>query len=188
MLDKSQLINTVSAARYLLGKLLVHEYNGQRLSGIIVETEAYSQDDPAAHSFTGNTVRTAAMFGAAGHAYVYRSYGLHWCMNVTTGEVGHGSAVLIRALQPVDGIEIMRQFRKKEKDVELCNGPGKLTQALGITGVNYGHDLAQPPLYIENQPAIADDNVIVAPRIGITKNADALLRFYIKNSPYISKL
>lgn len=185
--NQSKLQNYVEAARYLLGKVLVRELDGERLSGVIVETEAYHQDDPAAHSFTGHSARTAAMFGPAGRAYIYRSYGIHWCLNVTAGIEGEGSGILIRALQPLEGLPTMRRLRGQTAETQLCNGPGKLAQAMAITKDLYGHDLSKPPLFIEERPEIPDQEVVVAPRVGITKNAEALLRFYIKGSPFISR-
>jgi DNA-3-methyladenine glycosylase len=163
----------------LLGKLLVVDRGGdagERLSGRIVETEAYTNDDPASHSYRGRTPRNAVMFGPAGHLYVYRSYGVHWCANVVTGAEGDGQAVLIRALEPLDGVDEMLRRRGR---LPLADGPGKLCQALGIEGAHDGVDLLASDCAIR----ILDDGVppptdpLVGPRIGITKAIDIRWRF-----------
>jgi DNA-3-methyladenine glycosylase len=186
-LDTTRLQAVIPAAKYLLGCHIVREYNGQRLVGKIVETEAYHQSDPASHSFKGNTPRTAAMFGSAGFAYVYFTYGMHWCMNVTCGPVGEGAAVLIRAIEPLEGITTMRQLRHNASLQDLTNGPAKLAQALAIDKKLYGHDLHKPPLQIfEGQP-VAEDEITVGTRIGIRQAATELLRFYITGNSFVSK-
>ncbi len=160
----------------LLNKLLVVTADGVRCSGRIIETEAYMPDDPASHTFNGESKRNAVMFGPAGHLYVYLSYGIHQCANVVTGPVGSGQAVLIRAVQPVDGIEQMRQ-RRGRPDRELSDGPGKLCQALGIGAQHDGADL------LASEVAIVDDGFAppsaprVGPRIGITKATTTPWRF-----------
>ena len=165
----------------LLNKLLVVTTNGMRCAGRITETEAYTGDDPASHTFNGETGRNRVMFGPAGHLYVYLSYGIHQCANVVTGEVGDGQAVLIRAVEPVEGIDVMR-VRRSRPDRELANGPGKLCQALGIEAAHDGVDL------LDSAVAVVDDGMqppaepVVGPRVGITKAADTLWRFRVPAS------
>ena len=151
------------------------------VSGRIVETEAYMQDDPASHSFNGPTERNSVMFGSAGHLYVYRSYGIHWCANVVTGADGDGQAVLLRALVPVAGLEVMRSRRAGRPDRELCNGPGKLCAALGIDGADNGLDVtrASSAIRIVDDGTRVPPDVRVGPRIGITKAVDTPWRFHI---------
>lgn len=160
----------------LLNKLLVVERDGVRCSGRICETEAYMPDDPASHTFRGPTPRNQVMFGPAGHLYVYLSYGIHRCANVVTGAEGSGQAVLLRAVEPVDGLDQMRS-RRNRPDRELTNGPGKLCQALGIAGGDDGSDL------LDGSVAIVDDGVTppadprTGARVGITKGVDIPWRF-----------
>jgi DNA-3-methyladenine glycosylase len=162
------------AAPALLGCQLVHDTPGGCASGIIIETEAYTQDDPASHTYRGQTPRNSAMFLASGHAYVYFTYGMHFCINVVCGPAGRGEGVLIRALQPVEGIELMQQRRKTTNLRQLTNGPGKLTQALGITREQNGHDFHLPPLQL-----IPDTSLpyISTPRVGISRGTETLWRF-----------
>jgi DNA-3-methyladenine glycosylase len=179
----------LEAAPQLLGCILVRELNGTTLKLEIVETEAYHQDDPASHSFRGNTARTAPMFEKGGHIYVYFTYGMHYCINIVTGPVGRGEAVLIRAAQPIAGIEVMRANRGIEDIKNLSNGPGKLAQALGITDTTLsGKILDKSSIYLE-PPArqIGSDNITTTPRIGISKAADQPWRFYIKDNPFVSR-
>jgi DNA-3-methyladenine glycosylase len=153
--------------------------------GVIVEVEAYHHTEPAAHSYGGQTPRNAVMFGPAGHAYVYRSYGLHWCVNFVCEGVGSASGVLVRALQPTTGLPAMRRRRGQIDDRLLCSGPGRLTEALGITHAQNGMALDAPPFALiarADQPEIA-----VGPRIGITKAADLPWRYGLKGSPFLSK-
>jgi DNA-3-methyladenine glycosylase len=172
----------------LLGTELVHNTKKGTTSGIIVETEAYSQDDAASHSFKGMTPRTKVMFGPGGYAYVYFTYGMHYCFNVVSGPDGHGQAVLIRALQPVQGIEIMKQRRNKEIETELCSGPAKLVQAMGITKEQYGHPLfGNNELYIKPNYWPKKNDLVTGPRIGISQEKEKPWRFYIKNNPHVSK-
>ena len=170
----------VDLARALIGVRLLIDGVG----GIIVETEAYDIDDPAAHSFPGPTARNAPMFGPVGHAYVYRIYGLHWCLNFVGG-TRHGGAVLIRAIEPIEGIATMVERRALSDIRTLCSGPGKLAQALGITGGMTGLPLAQPPFELD-LPA-ATQEIAIGPRIGITKAVDHPWRFGLKGSRFLSK-
>ncbi len=174
-------------ARKLLGCELVHESVDGVTSGIIVETEAYSQEDAASHSNRGETARTKVMFGPGGHAYIYFTYGMHYCFNVVSGPAGHGQGVLIRALQPVQGIDIMQARRNKQNEIELCNGPAKLVQAMGITKQDYGRPLYKGSLYIKKLLNLADGQIMEGPRIGITKAIDMPWRFWIKDSQYVSR-
>jgi DNA-3-methyladenine glycosylase len=167
-----------AVARGLLGATLLVDGVG----GIIVETEAYHRDDPASHAYPGPTKRNAAMFGPAGHAYVYRSYGIHWCLNFVCQP---GSAVLIRALEPTHGLKTMRERRGVEDIRQLCSGPGKLGQALDITLALYGKPLDKPPFRLTagDEPLTP----LVGPRIGLTKAVDTPWRFGISGSPYLSR-
>lgn len=152
------------------------------VGGIIVETEAYAADDPASHSFNGPTPRNAAMFGPAGHAYVYRIYGLHLCLNVTCG---NGSAVLIRAIEPVAGVDIMRERRGLAKLELLCAGPGRLCQAMGVTAAHDGLPIGSAPFDL-----VAGDGrgaVTAGPRIGITRGAETPWRFCSAGSRFLSR-
>lgn len=171
----------VDVARQLLGWTLRVDGVG----GIVVETEAYDIDDEASHSFRGRTARNAAMFGPPGHAYVYLSYGLHWCLNVVCRGEGEGAAVLIRALQPTDGIDAMRQRRGVAALRLLAAGPGRVGQALGIDRAFDGLALTRPPFELL-APAAAVD-VASGVRIGITQAAQRPWRFGIAGSPFLSR-
>ncbi len=153
------------------------------VGGAIVETEAYHPTEAASHSFSGRTARNAAMFGPGGRAYVYMSYGIHWCLNIVAG-TDMGSAVLIRALAPEAGVEQMRRRRGVEPLKNLCSGPGKLCQALGITREQDGLALDQPPFAISAGPS---GKVLVGPRIGISKAVELPWRFGLAGSPYLSR-
>ena len=155
------------------------------VGGPIVEVEAYDHEDPAAHGYGGRTPRNASMFGPPGHAYVYRSYGIHWCLNFVCEAEGTASAVLIRALEPRDGIDVMRARRGLDDPRLLCAGPGRLCQALGITREHDGFALDEPPFELlarENDPEIA-----VGPRVGITKAADQPWRYALAGSRFLSR-
>ena len=170
-------------ARDLLDKLLVVERDGTRVSGRIVETEAYLRDDAASHSFNGATARNAVMFGPPGRLYVYLSYGVHVCANVVTGGDGDGQAVLLRAVAPVAGLDVMRSRRSGRLDRDLANGPGKLCEALGITLSDNGVTISDTGVDASSPIRILDDGTppppdpIVGPRIGITKAVDTPWRF-----------
>lgn len=170
-------------ARALIGATLLVDGVG----GIIVETEAYDVDDPAAHCYGGLTARNRAMFDAPGHAYVYRSYGLHWCLNLVCREEGHGAGVLIRALQPTQGLDAMRARRSVENERLLCSGPGRVGQALGITLAHYGLPLDRPPFSVWAPTDPASLNIISGTRIGISKAQETPWRFGLADSPYLSR-
>ena len=155
------------------------------VGGVIVEVEAYHQTDPAAHSFVGRTERNAVMFGPPGYAYVYRSYGIHWCLNFVCEPEGVASAVLIRALAPTHGLAVMRRRRGVTDERLLCSGPGRLSEALGITDAQYGLPLDNPPFEIF---ARADDvEIAVGPRIGLTKAIEHPWRYGLRGSRLVSK-
>ncbi len=154
------------------------------VGGTVVETEAYTADDPASHSFRGRTARNASMFGPPGRAYVYRSYGLHWCLNVVCG-TAPGSAVLIRALAPECGLETMGLRRGKAGLRDLCRGPGRLCEALAVTGALDGMPMDEAPFRVE--PRAAAPAIGAGPRIGITRGADTAWRFGLVGSPYLSR-
>jgi len=174
------------AARRLLGCELEREIAGETLRVRIVETEAYDQADEASHTYRGPTVRNAAMFRGAGHAYVYFIHGIHHCLNVVTGVEGYGSGVLIRAAEPVTGLELMAERRGKG-GIELTNGPGKICQALDIDLTLSGHSLGRPPLRLIKRPPLPADQVIATRRVGISKAVNELRRFYIAGNPFVSK-
>ena len=168
-------------ARELVGATLLVDGVG----GTIVEVEAYDHDDPAAHGFRGRTERNAAMFGPAGHAYVYRSYGVHWCLNLVCGAEGVPAAVLLRALRPTAGLEVMRRRRGVEEERLLASGPGRLCQALAVTREHDGLPLDAPPF--ELLAAAQPVDVAVAPRIGITRAADLPWRYVLRGSRFLSR-
>jgi len=155
------------------------------VGGIIVETEAYDGEDPASHSFSGPTSRNAVMFGPPGHAYVYLSYGIHWCLNFVCREPGHGAGVLIRALEPTAGISRMMNRRRQQDLRLLCSGPGRLGQALAITRELNGKRLDAPPFSL--RAAAAGIRVVCGRRIGISKAVDRAWRFGLAGSRYISR-
>ncbi|MBB3949283.1 DNA-3-methyladenine glycosylase [Aureimonas jatrophae] len=171
----------VTLARNLVGATFTVDGVGGR----IVETEAYRRDDPASHSFRGETPRNRTMFGPVGCAYVYRSYGIHWCFNVVCHEGEPGSAVLLRALEPTEGLERMAARRGTANPRLLCAGPGRLCQALGIDSSLDGRPLDRPPFRLE--PANAAVRLLEGPRIGITKGVEAVWRFGEAGSPFLSR-
>ena len=195
-----------AAAPLLLGCTLTRTItlNGEKhkLVARIVETEAYDQDDPASHAFGGPSERNAAMFGPAGHLYVYVSYGMHHCCNVVCGPEGFGSGCLVRAVEPLESVEVMRELREagragKEqaerarkhplKLRDLTNGPGKVCAALGIDKELYGHDLTVEPLVLGFAPLLPGETIGRSPRVGISKNIDAQKRFFIEGNEFVSR-
>ena len=170
-------------AKDLLGCILVHNLNGRRLSGRIVETEAYfGKNDPGSHASRGMTPRNKIMFGKPGFSYVYFVYGNHHCLNFTTEPEGTAGAVLIRALEPIDGIDEMKRRRGKENN--LTNGPGKLTQALGITKEHNGMDLTGKDLYVIKGDLPKE--IVTTTRIGLSSGKELPLRFYIRGNKFVS--
>ena len=196
---------TPRVAKDLLGKYIVRTFRGKKLIGKIVETEAYCTGDPAAHSFRGKTKRNAVMFGNGGHLYVYFTYGMHWCANVVTQGLGVGEAVLIRAVEPVHGIETMRAKRKLSKAKAsgrarknlgedafdlvriLTNGPAKFCKAFGITGKENGTDLLGNTVYIATGETILPSSIKRSSRIGITVGRERQWRFFVKGNPWVSR-
>jgi DNA-3-methyladenine glycosylase len=179
---------TVEVAHALLGQLLVHQQPEGLTAGLIVETEAYLVGDPGSHAWRGRTTRNAPMFGPPGTIYTYRIYGVHWCVNLVTQPEGVPEAVLIRALEPVAGIELMRQRRGVARLQDLCSGPARLCQALGITdALNWG-DITSPPLWVADTGR-PRGQVCVGTRIGlpIGKGHEAPLRFGLAGSPFLSR-
>lgn len=172
----------------LLGCWLVRELAGKLLVARIVETEAYDQTDAASHSYHGKTTRNGVMFGQSGHLYVYFTYGMHHCCNVVTGPADHGSAVLVRAVEPIEGESEMRMNRHGLEGITVTNGPAKLCQALQIDTALNGHDLHAPPLQLVFQPLLPVEKIVQTTRIGIRQAADVPWRFYIKDSPFVSKV
>lgn len=168
-------------ARLLIGTTLL--VNG--VGGMIVETEAYDREDPASHSYAGPTPRNLAMFGPPAHIYVYRSYGIHWCLNFVCREDGHGAGVLIRAIEPTIGIDVMQQRRGLDNLRLLCSGPGRLCQALGVTREHNGMRLDVPPFVILSAENPVD--VLSGPRIGISKAKDVAWRFGLAGSKFVSQ-
>jgi DNA-3-methyladenine glycosylase len=180
--------DTEQVARDLLGAVLRYTTANGVASGRIVETEAYlGEHDLACHAAAGLTARTRWLYGAPGTAYVYFIYGVHWCFNAVTRAVGSPSAVLVRALEPLDGVKLMRERRGEVRDRDLTNGPGKLCEALGITGALNGQPLRKGAIEILRGEGIPDSRVRVTPRIGITKSAEWPLRWYVADKPYVSK-
>ncbi len=185
--------NTTLVAREILGKRLVRIVDGERLSGIIVEVEAYiGQDDQASHARPGRTARNASMFGPPGHAYVYLIYGIHHCLNIVTEQEGYPAALLIRALEPKEGLKSMRARRGGRTDLPLTSGPARLCQALAIDQSLDGADLCTPEanLFLEEDRTIPDEAIATGPRIGVRGDETAITvpwRFYIENNSYVSR-
>ncbi|MGZ4115486.1 MAG: DNA-3-methyladenine glycosylase [Actinomycetota bacterium] len=173
----------------LLGRVLVRTLpTGARLAVRLVETEAYQEDDAASHSFRGRTARTEVMFGPPGCLYVYFTYGMHFCMNVVTGANGEGSAVLLRAAEPLGGLTEMRALRGVEDERALCSGPGKLCQALGVDRAENGDDLVRgSALALHAGSPVAPDRVEVTPRIGIRHAAELPWRFVVRGDRFVSR-
>lgn len=170
-------------ARDLIGMILCRR--DRDVAARIVEVEAYTHDDPASHAYAGHTARNAPMWGPAGHAYVYRSYGMHWCFNVSTGTEGVGQGCLIRAAQPLRGHEWLRARRPVERDFDLLRGPAKLCQAFGISGAMSGSDLCGDGVLHFRDDGVRPD-VVEGPRVGVSRAADWPRRYYVAGSPWVS--
>lgn len=173
--------DVLAVAEDLIGMTLLVDGVG----GVIVETEAYDRDDPASHTFRGPTPRNAVMFGPPGHIYIYLSYGMHWCANIVSGEPGRASAVLLRALEPTMGLDRMVQRRGLANPALLCSGPGRLCQALGLTGNQNGLALIQPPFELLRRSH--EPPIVIGPRIGISKAVERPWRFGWSGSKFLSK-
>ena len=178
--------DATNVAQKLLGCYLIRSFGSQSIRARIVETESYDETDAASHSYNGRTSRTDVMFGDSGHLYVYFTYGMHYCCNVVTGTPGEGSAVLIRAVEPLDGHDALVARRGKD-GVEVTNGPAKLCQALEIDRELNGHNLQFSPLQLATGPPLDPDAIITTPRIGISREREAMRRFYIRGNPYVSR-
>lgn len=178
--------NSTKVAQLLLGCELLRKIGGKTIHVRIVETESYDETDAASHSYKSRTPRTAVIFGPSGHLYVYFTYGMHYCCNVVTGTIGEGSAVLIRAVEPIDCLSELEKRRGKT-GVDVTNGPAKLCQALGIDREMNDHDLRAEPLKLVVGSLRYDENIVNSPRIGISRAKDAKRRFYISNNPYVSR-
>ncbi len=179
----------LTAAKQLIGKILVRKCNSKLLAGIIVETEAYQgSKDPASHAYRGKTKRNEVMFESGGVCYVYFTYGNHFCMNVVTQPQGIANAVLIRALEPLAGLDEMKKNRGLENIYNLTSGPGKLTEALGIDKRLNGVSLSGDELFLAEPVKLPKIRILRSKRIGITKNPDKLWRFYAADNPYVSRV
>ncbi len=180
---------TSVVAKNLLGKLIYRHSDKGMLIARIVETEAYlAENDPACHAFYKKTKKNEKMFEEGGISYVYLIYGFYYCLNIVTGHKDRGEAVLIRALEPIDGIEAMKEFRSVEKEHQLTNGPGKLCKALNINLEDNGLDvITSKKLFLTEDRNFNDNEIVVTTRIGITKATELPLRFYVKDNKYISK-
>lgn len=173
-------------APLLLGCVLERRIDSRVVRVKIVETEAYDQTDVASHSYRGETERTRVMFGEYGHLYVYFTYGMHYCANIVTGEKGHGAGVLIRAVEPLEGADVIEKRRRKT-GTEVTNGPAKLCQALGIDKTMNGHDLRKKELRLVPQQPLTRAAITQTVRVGISQGKDVPWRFYITGNPYVSK-
>ena len=183
-----------TVAKDLLGKILVRKDGGSILAGRIVEVEAYDGNvDEAAHTFIGKTKRNEIMFNEGGYFYVYFTYGAHFCCNVVTGKKNHGTAVLIRAVEPIEGINKMiknrfgRKLLNEKERFNLTSGPGKVCQAMGINRSHYGIDLTMDKIFIIDAPKLKRNMMVVTKRVGIKKSVNLPWRFYIKENPYVSR-
>jgi DNA-3-methyladenine glycosylase len=176
-------------AREVLGRVLVRSGGGgARIAARIVETEAYEETDPASHSYRGRTARNEVMFGPAGHLYVYFTYGMHFCMNLVTARAGRGSAVLLRAAEPLEGLRSMKRRRGTADPRLLCAGPARLCQAFGIDRRWNGTDLVEgDALWIERGRRVPDDRVLIGPRVGISSATEQPWRFSVLADPYVSR-
>ena len=179
--------DVVEVAQRLLGCELEVSTGEEALRVRIVETEAYHQADVASHSYRGQTARTSVMFGAAGYLYVYFTYGMHYCMNIVTGPQGEGSAVLIRAVEPLQGWEVLRRNRPAVADGQLTNGPAKLCQALGIDHSWNGENLVTGRMRLLERPTLPTEDIVQTTRVGISQAKDKLWRFYVRDNPFVSK-
>lgn len=184
----------LTVAKELLGKIIVKNDGRTSLAGKIVEVEAYDGSiDEAAHTYIGRTKRNEIMFSEGGYLYVYFTYGAHFCSNVVTGKPGEGTAVLLRALEPVKGMEKMahnrfgRDLIKEKEKYNLTNGPGKICQALSITKDHYGFDLTGDEIFLLDRPKINDEQIVISKRIGIKKSVDLPWRFYLNENPFVSR-
>ena len=178
----------VVLARDLLGRVLFYKTPDGLLAGRIVETEAYTGEaDPASHAFRGRTARNAVMFGPAGHAYVYFSYGMHYCLNVTAEAQGTAGAVLLRALEPLAGVEVMRARGDHGPESRLLSGPGKVGRAFGLSLIDNGRDFTRGPLGLATGAPVPDREVAISRRIGISRAVDLPYRFAVLSSPSVSK-
>ena len=171
----------------LLGCELVRVIDGETVRVKIVETESYHQADQASHSYRGRTPRNSIMFGPSGSLYVYFTYGMHYCCNIVTGKEGEGSAVLIRAVEPISGVEFIEK-RRGYSGVAATNGPAKLCKALDIDKSYNGHDLRNSPLQLVERQSLNTAQIVTSTRVGISKEKEAELRWYIKDNPFVSKL
>lgn len=178
---------TITVAQDLLGKYIIRKLGRQRLIGKIVETEAYGERDPASHSYRGKTKRNEVMFWEGGHLYVYFTYGMHFCANVVTGPEGRGEAVLIRAVEPIDGIEAMVKKRTTPLLTTLTDGPAKFCQAFGIGRKENGIDLLGDEIYITNGERIPRSRIGKSIRIGITNGKEKKWRFFVSGNTYVSR-
>lgn len=185
--------NVKSVAKSLLGKIFVRKINDLVLSGRIVEVEAYDGNDKASHSYNGLTKRNEVMFGKPGNLYVYFTYGMHFCANVVTGKEGYGAAVLIRAIEPLEGISSLAKNRLNKENISpkelinLCSGPAKTCKAFVINREQNGINLSGDEIFILDAPEIPASKIVSSPRIGIKKSIDLLWRYYIKDNPFVSK-
>jgi len=181
--------STLTVAREMLGKIFFRRYGGETLTGRIVEVEAYHEEgDEAAHSCIGRSARNAVMFRAGGHLYVYFTYGMHFCMNVVTEGEGVGAAVLIRGIEPLEGIDVMRRLRGyPRREHDLTNGPAKICRAFGIGRAENGLPLDGTLVGIADAPPVARKRIAVSSRIGITRSRELPWRFYLSGNPWVSR-